>query len=200
MTSVPSVPLKTVTVKNEISVSSNHTFRGNGFPRISVSLDGGYSTPWRCRPPQRGARVQYPVSSGEAKSQQRSFHGEHCFCSVYGIIQHRDQQRLAGTPFFICRSLGTCQRAISSIIRTKMLLSGDVEENPGPSLRGMQWNCAGLSQGKRLALHKTLVDERIAFCLLSETRMTPGEAACFSVAGYLASLHFASKWVARRNE
>ncbi|CBH12872.1 hypothetical protein, unlikely [Trypanosoma brucei gambiense DAL972] len=70
------------------------------------------------------------------------------------------------------------------IIRTKMLLSGDVEENPGPSLRGMQWNCAGLSQGKRLALHKTLVDERIAFCLLSETRMTPGEAACFSVAGY----------------
>ncbi|CBH09623.1 hypothetical protein, unlikely [Trypanosoma brucei gambiense DAL972] len=34
--------------------------------------------PWRCRPPQRGARVQYPVSSGEAKSQQRSFHGEHC--------------------------------------------------------------------------------------------------------------------------
>nr|AEL79552.1 BES15S03c [Trypanosoma brucei brucei TREU927] len=105
-------------------------------------------------------------------------------CSGYGIIQHRDQQRLAGTPCFICRSLGTCQRAISSIIRTKMLLSGDVEENPGPSLRGMQWNCAGLSQGKRLALHKTLVDERIAFCLLSETRMTPREAACFSVAGY----------------
>ncbi|RHW69894.1 hypothetical protein DPX39_100171000 [Trypanosoma brucei equiperdum] len=65
-----------------------------------------------------------------------------------------------------------------------MLLSGDVEENPGPSLRGMQWNCAGLSQRKRLALHKTLVDERLAFCLLSETRMTPGEAACFSVAGY----------------
>ncbi|RHW70822.1 hypothetical protein DPX39_080052100 [Trypanosoma brucei equiperdum] len=105
-------------------------------------------------------------------------------CSDYGIIQHRDQQRLAGTPFFICRSLGTCQRAISSIIRTKMLLSGDVEENPGPSLRGMQWNCAGLSQGKKLALHKTLVDERIAFCLLSETRMTLGEAACFSVAGH----------------
>ncbi|CBH08938.1 hypothetical protein, unlikely [Trypanosoma brucei gambiense DAL972] len=48
-------------------------------------------------------------------------------CSGYGIIQHRDQQRLAGTPFFICRSLGTCQRAITSIIRTKMLLSGDVE-------------------------------------------------------------------------
>ncbi|RHW72961.1 hypothetical protein DPX39_040077000 [Trypanosoma brucei equiperdum] len=68
-------------------------------------------------------------------------------CSGYGIRQHRDQQRLAGTPFFICRSLGTCQRAISSIIRTKMLLSGDVEENPGPSLRGMQWNCAGLSKG-----------------------------------------------------
>ncbi|CBH09339.1 hypothetical protein, unlikely [Trypanosoma brucei gambiense DAL972] len=105
-------------------------------------------------------------------------------CSGYGIIQHRDQQRLAGTPFFICRSLGTCQHAISSIIRAKMLLSGDVEENPGPSLRGMQWNWAGLSQGKRLALHKTLVDERIAFCLLSETRMMPGEAACFSVAGY----------------
>ncbi|CBH11623.1 T. brucei spp.-specific protein [Trypanosoma brucei gambiense DAL972] len=48
-------------------------------------------------------------------------------CSGYGIIQHRDQQRLAGTPFFICRSLGTCQRAISSIIRAKMLLSGDVD-------------------------------------------------------------------------
>ncbi|RHW67292.1 hypothetical protein DPX39_000018900 [Trypanosoma brucei equiperdum] len=105
-------------------------------------------------------------------------------CSGYGIIQHRDQQRLSGTPFFIFRSLDTCQRAISNAIRTKMLLSGDVEENPGPSLRGMQWNCAGLSQGKRLTLHKTLVDERIAFCLLSETRMTPGETACFSVASY----------------
>ncbi|CBH14839.1 hypothetical protein, unlikely [Trypanosoma brucei gambiense DAL972] len=31
-------------------------------------------------------------------------------CSGYGIIQHRDQQRLAGTPFFICRSLGTCHQ------------------------------------------------------------------------------------------
>ncbi|CBH10138.1 hypothetical protein, unlikely [Trypanosoma brucei gambiense DAL972] len=31
-----------------------------------------------------------------------------------GIIQHRDQQRLAGTPLFICRSLGVCQCAISS--------------------------------------------------------------------------------------
>ncbi|CBH12367.1 T. brucei spp.-specific protein [Trypanosoma brucei gambiense DAL972] len=37
------------------------------------------SIPWRCRPPQHGARVRHPVSSGEAKCQRRSFHGEHCF-------------------------------------------------------------------------------------------------------------------------
>ncbi|CBH17322.1 retrotransposon hot spot protein (RHS,pseudogene), putative [Trypanosoma brucei gambiense DAL972] len=51
-----------------------------GTPGIGKSFSVGSLLlyPWRCRPPQRGARVQYPVSSGEAKSQQRSFHGEHC--------------------------------------------------------------------------------------------------------------------------
>ncbi|ORC91307.1 BES15S03c [Trypanosoma theileri] len=73
----------------------------------------------------------------------------------YGDINHRGQSRRAGAEIYPRRSWGTCRRAISSIARTRLLLSGgDVEENPGPSLRGMRWNSAGLTQAKRLALHK----------------------------------------------
>ncbi|ORC89309.1 BES15S03c, partial [Trypanosoma theileri] len=55
----------------------------------------------------------------------------------YGVRQHRDQPCRAGAEIYPRRSWGTCRRAISSITRTRLLLSGDVEENPGPSLRGM---------------------------------------------------------------
>ncbi|KEG13097.1 BES15S03c [Trypanosoma grayi] len=91
---------------------------------------------------------------------------------VYGITQYRGQPRLAGTQYYPCRSWGACYRAVSSIIRTKLLLSGNVEENHGPTLKGMQWNSAGLTQAKRLALSKKLYDDNITFCILSETKMS----------------------------
>ncbi|KEG10314.1 BES15S03c, partial [Trypanosoma grayi] len=78
-----------------------------------------------------------------------------------GIAQYQDPPRLAGTQYYPCRSWGACYRAISSIIRTELLLSGNVEENPGPTLRGMQWNSAGLIQAKRLALGKQLYGDGI---------------------------------------
>ncbi|ORC88352.1 BES15S03c [Trypanosoma theileri] len=61
-------------------------------------------------------------------------------------MQQRDQPRRVGAELYPRRSWGTCRRAISSITRTRLLLSGDVEENPSPSLRGLQWNSAGLTQ------------------------------------------------------
>ncbi|ORC85238.1 Tbingi protein [Trypanosoma theileri] len=82
------------------------------------------------------------------------------------------------------RSWGTCRRAISSITRTRLLPSGVVEENPGPSLRGMQWNSAGLIQAERLAHHKTLVEENVTFCLLSEKKLSCAEVSSFTIAGY----------------
>ncbi|KEG06980.1 BES15S03c [Trypanosoma grayi] len=92
---------------------------------------------------------------------------------AYGITQYQDPPRLAGTQYYPCRFWGACYRAISSIIRTKLLLSGNVEENPGPTLRGVQWNSAGQTQVKCLALGKQLYDDNIAFCLLSEAKMSP---------------------------
>ncbi|ORC83547.1 BES15S03c [Trypanosoma theileri] len=73
----------------------------------------------------------------------------------YGVTQQRDQPRRGEAKIYPRRSWGTCRRAISSETFTRLLLSGDgVEENPGPSLRGMQWNSAGLTQAKRLVLQK----------------------------------------------
>ncbi|ORC87126.1 Tbingi protein [Trypanosoma theileri] len=48
----------------------------------------------------------------------------------------------------------------------------------------MQWNSAGLTQAKRLALHKTLVEENVTFCLLSETKLSCAEVSSFTIAGY----------------
>ncbi|KEG09120.1 BES15S03c [Trypanosoma grayi] len=66
-----------------------------------------------------------------------------------GITQHQGQPRLAWTQCYLSRSWGACCRAVRSIIHTKFLLGGNVKENPGPTLRGMQWNSAGLTQAKR---------------------------------------------------
>ncbi|ORC91511.1 Tbingi protein [Trypanosoma theileri] len=48
----------------------------------------------------------------------------------------------------------------------------------------MQCNSAGLIQAKRLALHKTLVEENVTFCLLSEKEVCCAEASSFTIAGY----------------
>ncbi|ORC86326.1 Tbingi protein [Trypanosoma theileri] len=48
----------------------------------------------------------------------------------------------------------------------------------------MRWNSAGLIQAKRLALHKTLVEENLTFCLLSEGKLSSAEVSSFTIAGY----------------
>ncbi|RNF00732.1 Tcoingi protein, partial [Trypanosoma conorhini] len=63
----------------------------------------------------------------------------------------------------------TCKRALCSICRLLLLTSGDVEQNPGPLIRGAQWNVGGLTPPKRLALENLPYDSKVAFCLLSET-------------------------------
>ncbi|KEG07810.1 Tbingi protein [Trypanosoma grayi] len=103
---------------------------------------------------------------------------------AHGIAKYQDQPRLAGTPYYLHRSWGVCRRATISIIHTKLLLCGNAEENPGPTAKGMQWNSAGLTQAKRLALGKKLYYDNIAFCLLSETKMSPPEAASFGLPEY----------------
>ncbi|ORC85718.1 Tbingi protein [Trypanosoma theileri] len=48
----------------------------------------------------------------------------------------------------------------------------------------MQWNSAGLTQAKRLALHKTLLEENVTFCLLSKKELSCAEVSSFTIAGY----------------
>ncbi|KEG05309.1 Tbingi protein, partial [Trypanosoma grayi] len=103
---------------------------------------------------------------------------------AYGITQYQDQPRLAGTQYYPCRSWGAGHRAVSSIIHTKLLLCGNAEENPSPTAKGRQWNSAGLTQDKRLALGKQLYEDNITFCLLSETKISPPEAANFGPPGF----------------
>ncbi|SCU72683.1 Endonuclease-reverse transcriptase/Reverse transcriptase (RNA-dependent DNA polymerase), putative [Trypanosoma equiperdum] len=94
---------------------------------------------------------------------------------VQGLRHHLAMGQAASqaeTRYYQYLSLGMCRRTISSIIRAEILLSGDVEKNPGPVFRGPQWNCAGLTQGKRLALHRILIEERVSFYLLCETKFS----------------------------
>lgn len=51
-------------------------------------------------------------------------------------------------------------------------MNGDVESKLDPVFRGTQWNCAALTQGKRLALHRMLIEDRVSFCLLCETNFS----------------------------
>ncbi|ORC82801.1 Tbingi protein [Trypanosoma theileri] len=48
----------------------------------------------------------------------------------------------------------------------------------------MQWYSAALIQAKVLVLHKTLVEENVTFCLLSETKLSCAKVSSFTIAGY----------------
>lgn len=67
---------------------------------------------------------------------------------------------------------------------SQLLRCGDVELNPGPILRGLQWNVQGLTPSKYMALSKMLEDELIVWCVLFETHFTPYECSNFKVAGF----------------
>ncbi|KAH8604627.1 hypothetical protein ERJ75_001700500 [Trypanosoma vivax] len=65
-----------------------------------------------------------------------------------------------------------------------LLLHGDVERNPGPKIRGAQWNSGGLSQAKRVAPERKLHEAMVLFCLLQETHLASAECAALKIGGY----------------
>ncbi|CCD16992.1 unnamed protein product [Trypanosoma congolense IL3000] len=78
----------------------------------------------------------------------------------------------------------TCGRATLDARRILLLVSGDVERNPGPMIRGAQWNAGGLSQAKRIALERKLHEDMVLFCLLQETHLASAECAALKIGGY----------------
>ncbi|KAH8618281.1 hypothetical protein ERJ75_000287900 [Trypanosoma vivax] len=77
----------------------------------------------------------------------------------------------------------TCGRAMVDARRLLLLTCGDVERNPGPQIRGAQWNSEGLSQAKRVALERTLHEDMVLFCLLQETHLASAECAALKIGG-----------------
>ncbi|CCD21457.1 hypothetical protein, conserved, partial [Trypanosoma vivax Y486] len=78
----------------------------------------------------------------------------------------------------------TCGRAMLDARRLLLLISVDVERNPGPQIRGAQWNSGGLSQAKRVALERKLHEDMVLFCLLQETHLASAECAGLKIGGY----------------
>ncbi|CCD15992.1 unnamed protein product, partial [Trypanosoma congolense IL3000] len=78
----------------------------------------------------------------------------------------------------------TCGCATLDARRILLLVSGDVERNPGPMIRGAQWNDGGLSQAKRIALERKLHEDMVLFCPLQETHQASAECAALKIGGY----------------
>ncbi|KAH8610448.1 hypothetical protein ERJ75_001101100 [Trypanosoma vivax] len=78
----------------------------------------------------------------------------------------------------------TWGRATLDARRLLLLISGDVERNPGPQIRGAQWNSGDLSSAKRVALERKLREEMVVFCLLEEGRVASAECAALKIGGY----------------
>ncbi|KAH8619821.1 hypothetical protein ERJ75_000126900 [Trypanosoma vivax] len=77
----------------------------------------------------------------------------------------------------------TCERATLAALRLLLLISGDVERNPGPQIRGAQWNSGGLFQAKRVALERKLDGDTASFRLLQEAHLVSRECAALKIAG-----------------
>ncbi|EPY32652.1 hypothetical protein STCU_02786 [Strigomonas culicis] len=71
------------------------------------------------------------------------------------------------------------------IVRMLLLMCGDVERNPGPTLIGAQWNVGGLTLAKRIPLERQLKKDNLEWCVLFETHFLPEDCASFSLNGYL---------------
>ncbi|KAH8605703.1 hypothetical protein ERJ75_001605200 [Trypanosoma vivax] len=104
-------------------------------------------------------------------------------------------KRLTATREEVCSTTGTlvnevvrmlpctCGRATLDARRLLLLISGDVERNPGPLIRGVQWNSGGLSRAKRVALERELREDMVLFCLLQETRLASVGCAVLKIGG-----------------
>ncbi|KAH8607044.1 hypothetical protein ERJ75_001428700 [Trypanosoma vivax] len=66
----------------------------------------------------------------------------------------------------------TCGRATLDARRLLLLISGDVERNPGPPMRVAQWN-SGVSPSKRVP-GEELREDMVLLCLLQETPWVGG--------------------------
>ncbi|KAG8341384.1 hypothetical protein TRVL_07787 [Trypanosoma vivax] len=75
----------------------------------------------------------------------------------------------------------TRRRAMLDARRLLLLISGDVERNPGPQMRGAQWNSGSLSQAKRVALERKLHEDMVSFCPLQEARLASAECAALKI-------------------
>ncbi|CCD18962.1 hypothetical protein ERJ75_001574300 [Trypanosoma vivax] len=78
----------------------------------------------------------------------------------------------------------TCARAALDARRLLLLISGGVERNPGPLIRGTQWNTGRLSRAKRVALENKLHEDMVPFFLLQEARLASAECTALKIGGY----------------
>ncbi|KAG8342183.1 hypothetical protein TRVL_06986 [Trypanosoma vivax] len=78
----------------------------------------------------------------------------------------------------------TCARAALDARRLLLLISGDVERNPGPWMRGVQWNSGRLSRAKRVALERELHEDMVPFYLLQEAHLASAECAALKIGRY----------------
>ncbi|KAG8340599.1 putative retrotransposon hot spot protein (RHS) [Trypanosoma vivax] len=77
----------------------------------------------------------------------------------------------------------TCGRATLDARRLLLLISGDVDRNPGALIRGAQLNSGGLSQAKRVDQEEGLHEDMVLFCLLKEARLASAECAALKIGG-----------------
>ncbi|KAH8606405.1 putative Endonuclease reverse transcriptase [Trypanosoma vivax] len=75
-------------------------------------------------------------------------------------------------------------RAVLDARRLPLLISGDVERNPGPQMRGAQWNSWDPSQAKRVALERKLHEDMVLFWFFQETHLASAECAALKICGY----------------
>ncbi|KAH8616251.1 hypothetical protein ERJ75_000495800 [Trypanosoma vivax] len=78
----------------------------------------------------------------------------------------------------------TCGRAALDARWILLLISGDVERNPGPQTRGGQWNSEGPSQSKRVALERKLHEDMVLFCLLQKELLASAKCAAIKIGGH----------------
>ncbi|KAH8616738.1 hypothetical protein ERJ75_000448000 [Trypanosoma vivax] len=95
-----------------------------------------------------------------------------------GSMQHR---RHSGVNEVVRMLPCACGRATLDARRLTLLVSGDVERDPGPQMRGAQWGSGCLSAAKRVALERKLHEDMLLFCLLQETHLASAECAALKI-------------------
>lgn len=121
-----------------------------------------------------------------------SLYGQTLHCAyakdnVHVLCGRRTRKGVGAVRFFLFRT--TCHsralllspNAYKAQKGLSLLLSG-CHPHPGPTIRVMQWNCAGITASKRSALHQTLLDQQIDVALLSEIKL--GRKDPFKIPGY----------------